>query len=87
MRAGGGGRGVKSRSGPSHGRVVELFKDDGYGFVETSDGWEYYFHRNSVLHDGFDRLEIGTEVRFAEEEGEKGPQASTVEIVGPRRHT
>ncbi|HEX9725635.1 MAG TPA: HPF/RaiA family ribosome-associated protein [Vicinamibacteria bacterium] len=73
---------VKSRVGPPHGRVVELFKEDGYGFIETKDGWEVYFHRNSVLHDGFDRLELGTEVRFAEEEGEKGPQASTVEIVG-----
>jgi hypothetical protein len=27
-------------------------------------------------------LEIGTEVRFAEEQGEEGPQASTVHIVG-----
>ena len=34
-----------------------------------------------MLHDGFDRLEIGTAVRFEQEEGEKGPQASTVQIV------
>ncbi|HLE21410.1 MAG TPA: HPF/RaiA family ribosome-associated protein [Vicinamibacteria bacterium] len=73
---------VKGRVGPPHGRVVELFKEEGYGFLETKDGWDLYFHRNSVLNDAFDRLEIGTEVRFAEEAGEKGPQASTVEIVG-----
>ena len=30
----------------------------------------------------FDRLEIGAEVRFAEEPGELGPQASTVHVVG-----
>ncbi len=72
----------KPRVGPPHGRVSRLLKEDGYGFLETADGGEVYFHRNSVLHDGFDRLEVGTEVRFAEEKGEKGPQASTVEIVG-----
>jgi cold shock CspA family protein len=72
----------KPRVGPPHGRVARLFQGDGYGFLETADGREVYFHRNSVLHDGFDRLEVGTEVRFAEEAGEKGAQASTVEIVG-----
>jgi hypothetical protein len=30
------------------------------------------------LEEGFDHLKIGTVVKFAEEEGEKGPQASTV---------
>jgi ribosomal subunit interface protein len=59
-------------------RVSRLFPIDGYGFLETPDGREIYFHRNSVLHDGFDRLEVGTRVRYVEEEGEKGPQASTV---------
>ena len=29
----------------------------------------------------FDRLAVGTEVRFSAEEGEKGPQASTVQLV------
>ena len=62
--------------------VSKLFPEEGYGFLETPDGREIYFHRHSVLHPGFDRLAIGTEVRFAEELGEKGPQASTVAIIG-----
>jgi cold shock CspA family protein len=62
--------------------VSKLFPDEGYGFLETPDGREVYFHRNSVLGADFDRLSIGTEVRFAEEEGEKGLQASTVTVVG-----
>jgi hypothetical protein len=33
----------------------------------------------------FDRLKVDTEVAFAEEEGVKGPQASTVRVVGGRR--
>jgi hypothetical protein len=31
-----------------------------------------------VLNDDFDRLEIGTDVRFVAAEGEEGPKASTV---------
>jgi cold shock CspA family protein len=65
--------------------VVRLYPgpagNEGYGFLMTPDGRELYFHRNSVLHEDFERLAIGTEVRFEEEEGEKGPQASTVQVV------
>jgi ribosomal subunit interface protein len=73
---------VKSHEEPSQAQVSRLFPQEDYGFLETPDGREIYFHRNSVLHPGFDRLDIGTKVRFAEEPGEKGPQASTVAIIG-----
>lgn len=61
--------------------VSRIVHDEGYGFIRAGDGQEYYFHRNSVLHNDFERLAVGTEVRFEAEEGEKGPQASTVQIV------
>jgi cold shock CspA family protein/ribosome-associated translation inhibitor RaiA len=67
-----------------HGIVVRLFPEDGYGFIKTLDGREFYMHRNSVLHDAFDELKVGTEVRFEPELGEKGPQASTVQQVATR---
>jgi ribosomal subunit interface protein len=73
---------VKSHEESPQARVSRLFPEEGYGFLETPDGREIYFHRHSVLHPGFDRLAIGTEVRFVEEPGEKGPQASTVAIAG-----
>lgn len=60
--------------------VERLFPDKGYGFLRTIEGREVYFHKNSVLHGDFKRLEIGTGVRYAEEAGRKGPQASTVQI-------
>ncbi len=44
------------------------------------------FHANSVNNDAFDQLEIGSEVRFVEEEGEKGPQATTVHLIGRHHH-
>lgn len=62
--------------------VVRLFPEEGYGFIRSPiDGEEYYFHRNAVLHDDFDRLRPGTQVRFEPSMGEKGPQASTVQVI------
>jgi cold shock CspA family protein/ribosome-associated translation inhibitor RaiA len=72
-------RGDIKQHGPAdRGIVSRLLSYEGYGFITTEDGRELYFHRNSVLDEGFDRLAEGMEVRFAEEEGEKGPQASSV---------
>jgi cold shock CspA family protein len=77
---------VKTHQAQSHARVVRLFPEEGYGFLETFDGRELFFHRNSVLNGGFNRLDVGTEVRFVEELGDKGPQASTVKLVGRHGH-
>jgi ribosomal subunit interface protein len=64
------------------GVVVKVFIDRGYGFIEAEgSGEEVYFHRNSVLGEKFENLTIGSKVRFAEEEGDKGPQASSVHVV------
>jgi len=75
---------VKHHETPLHGKVLRLFQEEGYGFVETADGQEVYFHRNSVVEQGFGALEVGSEVRLTVAEGEsgKGPQASTVHPVG-----
>lgn len=72
---------VKGHAGTQRGRVAQLEAE--HGFLETEDGREVYFHRNSV-RGGFARLVVGTKVRFAEEVGDKGPQASTIAIVRPR---
>ncbi len=64
--------------------VNKLFPEQGYGFLRTVDGRDVYFHKNAVPHGHFDRLRIGSGVRFVESTGEKGPQASTVEPVDIR---
>jgi cold shock CspA family protein len=68
-------------------KVAKLFPETGHGFLETPDGREIYFHRNSVLDEHFEQLRIGSEVHFAEEPGEKGPQASTVKLAHPARQS
>jgi ribosomal subunit interface protein len=72
----------KMHDGQPHGLVEKLF-DEGYGFIRaTDDNRQVYFHRNSVLHGDFERLSVGTEVRFSPEDGDNGPQASSVQVVG-----
>jgi len=73
---------VKTHHLPLEARVIKLLPDEGYGFLATEDGREIYFHKQSVLNRGFARLRVGTPVSFVEEQGDKGPQASTVRIIG-----
>jgi cold shock CspA family protein/ribosome-associated translation inhibitor RaiA len=73
---------VKTHVGSPIGTVLRLDSSGEFGFLESNDGREIYFHRNSVLNDSFPRLEVGTRVTFVEEEGEKGTQASTVTLLG-----
>lgn len=62
--------------------VTKVFHEDGYGFIKDLTGAEeVYFHRNSVLHDDFDRIQIGTGVRYSATDGDKGLQATSVQIV------
>ncbi|HXE26221.1 MAG TPA: HPF/RaiA family ribosome-associated protein [Roseiarcus sp.] len=76
---------VKEHAPPeSHGRVAKFLSGGDAGFIETPDGREIYFHRHAVLDGAFDRMAIGSEVRFVEEQGENGPQARIVRL---RRHS
>jgi cold shock CspA family protein/ribosome-associated translation inhibitor RaiA len=65
-------------------RVVRLYPEQDYGFIETREQQNVYFHRAVVRDGGFDDLEVGSEVfyRLADEEGSMGPMASTVRPIG-----
>jgi ribosomal subunit interface protein len=74
---------VKVDDAAPHASVQRIIPgEEGYGFIRDETGRELYFDRKSVLHNRFDQLKVGTEVRFSEEMGDEGPQASTVELVG-----
>jgi CBS domain-containing protein/cold shock CspA family protein len=74
---------VKRHRQQPTGRVEKIFAEEGYGFIVTDEAppREIYFHRNSVLGAEFDALAAGTRVRFHEEPGLQGPQASTVTLT------
>jgi cold shock CspA family protein len=76
---------VKTHEPNLTGTVSRLFPTEGYGYLETPDGREVYFHENSVLGSPFKKLRKGATAQFVEEAGLKGPQASTVRIIGRLR--
>lgn len=63
------------------GLVSKLFPSENYGFLKLSDGRDAFFHRGNVMNDDFDRLTVGTGVRFFLVEGPDGLQAQNVQIV------
>lgn len=73
---------IKAHETLPHGKIKELFPYEDYGVIETNDGREVYFHRNSVIDEDFDNLTEGEKVHFSEEMGDNGPQASTVHLEG-----
>ena len=76
---------VKQHEGPPIGTIVRLDPSGEFGFLADTDGREFYFHRNSVLDGGISQLAVGSRVTFAEEPGEKGPQASSVTPLGKHK--
>ena len=72
---------VKLHEAPPQGKIARIFYYEGYGFIETPNGGEVYFHRNAVAGADFEKLEAGQHVRFTEVLGEKGPQASVVHLI------
>ncbi len=73
---------VKRHELPPHGKIGRLAPTEDYGIITAADGREIYFHRNSLLNVTLEELHVGDEVRFAEESGEQGPQASSVTLEG-----
>lgn len=72
-------RGVVKGAGPRpRGRIVRLFPDRDYGFIETESHREVYFHANAVHGLPFHKLAIGMGVDLDIEAGNAGPQASRV---------
>lgn len=73
---------VKTHVETPFGKISYLAPMEDYGMITTPDSREIYFHRNSVHNADFDSLDIGTQVTFNEEEGDKGTQANVVKIKG-----
>lgn len=72
---------VKTHEPQPIGRIAKLFPEQDYGFIETPDEREVYFHRNSLQNEDFTQLRVGAEVAFIEVQGNDGPQAARVTIT------
>jgi CspA family cold shock protein len=76
---GGGDRVVDERE---QGTVKWFNGSKGYGFIERDEGGDVFVHYSAIQGEGYRSLDEGQRVEFTVVEGEKGPQAQNVELVG-----
>lgn len=55
---------VKSHNHVTHGYIVRMTPEEGFGFIEGTDGNEYYFSITNVAYPHFEQLIIGDAVEF-----------------------
>ncbi len=63
------------------GTVKWFNSSKGYGFIEQENGGDVFVHFQSIIADGYKTLEEGQKVTFIEGQGQKGPQATEVEVI------
>lgn len=71
-------RTVKTPGPRPRGRIVRLFPDRSYGFIETESHRDVYFHAHAVHGIPFEQLTVGMSVDLDIEAGQAGPQATRV---------
>jgi cold shock protein len=64
--------------------TVKWFNDaKGYGFIAPEGGGKDLFvHHTNISGEGFKTLQEGAKVEFEAREGQKGPEATNVTVVG-----
>lgn len=75
---------VKPHDAPVPGRVAEVMREQGYGFVSTAAGARLFFDANAVQGGTLEDLSPGDTVHYVEAMGEGGPAAMKVWRAGTR---
>jgi CspA family cold shock protein len=70
------------RGGQATGKISELARDRGFGFLVDGAGRKRFFHRSAVLANGFDTLREGQSVQFEPRDDVKGLRAVNVRPAG-----
>ena len=66
----------------AQGTVKWFNSEKGYGFIETDGGPDVFVHYSAIDMPGYKSLEEKTRVEFEITQGQKGPQAEGVRLVG-----
>jgi cold shock protein len=61
--------------------IIKRLTDRGFGFIDTGQGKDLFFHSTSLQGVGFEELREGQRVSFTEGRGKKGPCAENVKPV------
>ena len=71
---------VKSHDQMIKGRIVRLFTDEAFGFIEAQNE-EYFFNNFNVNNTRFDNLKVGLMVEFIPAEGDDGHLAHRINVI------
>jgi cold shock protein len=66
----------------THGTVKWFNGDKGYGFIAVEGGPDVFVHFSAITGDGYRSLQEGQQVEFDITQGQKGPQAENVTVIG-----
>ncbi len=63
--------------------TVKWFNNDkGFGFIQREQGEDVFVHFRAIKVEGYRSLQEGQRVEFTVTQGQKGPQAEDVTVVG-----
>jgi cold shock protein len=66
----------------AQGSVKWFNAEKGYGFIAVDGGQDVFVHFSAIEMDGYKALEDGQRVEFEIAQGQKGPQAEHVRVIG-----
>jgi cold shock protein len=66
----------------THGTVKWFNGDRGYGFIAVEGGQDVFVHVSAITGGGDRSLQEGQQVEFDITQGQKGPQAENVKVIG-----
>ncbi len=64
------------------GTVKWFNSEKGFGFITTTEGNDVFAHFSKINSDGYKTLEEGQKVSFDLVDGDKGPQAENITVIG-----
>jgi CspA family cold shock protein len=77
----GAGSGMKKVT-MAQGTVKWFNGDKGYGFIAVEGGPDVFVHFSAITGGGYRSLDEGQKVEFDITQGQKGPQAENVRVIG-----
>lgn len=66
------------------GVIRRLVRERGFGFIESDDGQDLFFHRSELRGVTFELLKEGQSIEFEKGEGPKGPKAVNIKPIEKR---
>ena len=66
----------------AQGTVKWFNAEKGYGFIAVDGGQDVFVHYSAIDMPGYKSLEENTRVEFEISQGQKGPQADGVHVIG-----